>query len=279
MYTTRPKLPADIAALYETILEALHGNLTPTEAAQKLGMSTVQVHNLLNRAAAGVLEALAGKKPGRQARPEKERKLLEEKERLEKENRRLQERVETIDRLMTVAGGILRGQVRTVRRKKKAEEGGSNEPEDPDGAARRKVAQADELQEAGMSAVLAAALVGASAATLRRWRLRIRRDQAACQRRGPGCARELEPAKRAQVIEIARELHALCGAASLAKARPAAGAQDGPRLSAYGRAGARPPATPRGAAAAGAGALPAVLRPARAAEPREPGVAGARGEH
>src|SRR6266478_5798476 len=96
MYTTQPKLPPEIAELYETILQALDGT-------------------------------------------------------------------------MTVAGGILRGQVRTVRRKKKAEEGGSSEPEDPDGAARRKAAEADRLRAAGMSASLAAAMVGVCAATARRW--------------------------------------------------------------------------------------------------------------
>src|SRR5439155_7585363 len=126
MYTTQPKLSPEIAELYETILRTLEGTMTPTEAAEKLGLSTVQCHNLLNRAAAGVLEALLPKKPGRRAIPEREKKLLEENERLKKENRRLQERVETIDRLMTVAGGILRGQVRTVRKKKKAEPGGGD---------------------------------------------------------------------------------------------------------------------------------------------------------
>ncbi len=117
MYTTQPKMPEEIGALYETILQALTGALTPTEAAEKLKLSTVQCHNLLNRAAAGVLEALLPKKPGRKSMPEVERRLREESERLKKENQRLQERVDTIDRLMTVAGGILRGQVRTVRRK------------------------------------------------------------------------------------------------------------------------------------------------------------------
>ena len=138
MYTTQPKMPPDIAALYEAILQALTGTLTPTEAAEKLNLSTVQCHNLLNRAAAGVLEALLPKKPGRKAMPQVERRLREENERLRKENLRLQERVDTIDRLMTVAGGILRGQVRAVRRKKKPGEGGGDEPEDPDGAARCK---------------------------------------------------------------------------------------------------------------------------------------------
>jgi len=217
MYTTQPKMPPEIAELYETILRTLHGDLTPTEAAEKLHLSTVQCHNLLNRAAAGVLEALLPKKPGRRAMPHLERKLREENERLKKENRRLQERADTIDRLMTVAGGILRGQVRTVRRKKSTSEGG-NDPEDPDGAARRKVEQAAELREAGMSAAIAAALVGVSAATMRRWQRSVRRGVAVCRRRGPASASELPEEKRRAAIEVARELRGVCGAAALGRA-------------------------------------------------------------
>src|SRR6266481_2169875 len=217
MYTTQPKLPPEIAELYETILQALDGTMTPTEAAEKLGLSTVQCHNLLNRAAAGVLEALLPKKPGRRAMPQRAKRLQEENERLKKENRRLQERAETIDRLITVAGGILRGQVRTVRRKKKAEEGGSSEPEDPDGAARLKAAEVDRLRAAGMSATLAAAMVGVCAATARRWRACIRRNQVVCGKRGPGRGPELSEEKRAELVEVVRELRGLCGARALAR--------------------------------------------------------------
>src|SRR6266850_7730882 len=216
MYTTQPKLPAEIAELCETILQALHGTMTPTEAAEKLGLSTVQCHNLLNRAAAGVVEALLPKKPGRRAMPQRERRLQEENDRLKKENRRLQERAETIDRLMTVAGGILRGQVRTVRRKKKADEGGSSEPEDPDGGARRKAAEVERLRAAGMSAALAAALVGVSAATARRWRACIGGHQVLCGKRGVGGGRELSAGKRNELMEVVRDLRGLCGARALA---------------------------------------------------------------
>src|SRR2546425_180471 len=119
---------------------------------------------------------------------------------------------------MTVAGGILRGQVRTVRRKKKPGEGGGDEPEDPDGAARRKAADAAKLREAGLSAALAAALVGVSAATLRRWRRRLRAAQVLCGRRGPDRSRELSEEKRGEASKLARELRGLCGASALARA-------------------------------------------------------------
>ena len=143
-YTPQPSLPEEIAELYETILQALTGSITVTAAAEKLQLSRVQTHTLLNRAAAGVLESLLPKKPGRKAMPERERQLEEEVERLRKENARLQDRVDTIDRLMGVASGILRGQVRarspkTKTKKKKQDPGGSN---DPGGSRRRGATEA-----------------------------------------------------------------------------------------------------------------------------------------
>jgi transposase len=214
-YTIQPKLPPEIAERYETILQTLNGAMTVTDAAEKLNLSRVQCHTLMNRAAAGVLESLLPKKPGRRAMPERERKLQEEVETLRRENARLQERVETIDRLMTVAGGILRGQVRTTRTKKKKTESGSNEPEDPDGAACRKIEEASRLRGAGVSAALAAALVGVCASTMRRWRQRVRANRRACHRRGPSGREELCAEKRSEVEQLVRELRGLCGAAAL----------------------------------------------------------------
>jgi transposase len=192
--------------------------MTVTDAAERLNLSRVQCHTLMNRAAAGVLEALLPKKPGRRGMPEREQKLQEEVETLRRENKRLEERVETIDRLMTVAGGILRGQVRTTRTKKKKTESGSNEPEDPDGAARRKIEEATRLRGAGVSAALAAALVGVCASTMRRWRQRVRANRRACHRRGPSGREELCAEKRTELEQLVRELRGLCGAAALGHA-------------------------------------------------------------
>src|SRR5439155_16255000 len=119
----------------------------------------------------------------------------------------LQERVQMIERLMTAAGGILRGQIRPVRTKKKKPEEGGNEPEDPDGAARAKTAECERLRGAGMSAVLAAALVGVSASTMRRWRRRASRGEQTRLKRGPRPARELSSKKKAEVGQLVRELH------------------------------------------------------------------------
>ena len=81
--------------------------------------------------------------------------------------------METIDRLMGVASGLLRGQVstRTTRSKKtKAAQESASEPEDPDGAAlRERIQGARQMRALGLSASLAAALVGAASSSLRRW--------------------------------------------------------------------------------------------------------------
>lgn len=68
-----------------------------------------------------------------------------------------------------------------------------------------------------MNAVLAAALVGVSASTMRRWRLRLRRGERPCLRRGPA-QRAPSSEEKEKVAELVRELHGLCGAAALGKA-------------------------------------------------------------
>jgi Helix-turn-helix domain len=217
-YTIQPKLPPEISERYETILQTLNGAMTVTAAAEKLGLSRVQCHTLMNRAAAGVLEALLPRKPGRPATPVRQRELEAEVEQLRRENARLQDRVETIDRLMTVAGGILRGQVRTSRPRTAKKKATSNEPEDPDGAARRKVEESTELRRIGVRAALAAALVGMSASTMRRWRQRLRAGAPARRRCGPARGGEPAPEKQRELEQAVRALRGVSGAASLAHA-------------------------------------------------------------
>ena len=219
-YTLQPKLSPELVEMYQTILQALSGSITVTAAAEKLRLSRVHTHTLLNRPAAGVLESMLPKKPGRKAMPERERHLEEEVEKLRKENARLQQRVETIDRLMGVASGILRGQVRTrsPRTKKKQESGGGHEPEDPDGAAREKLQAVAQMKSAGLSVPLAAALVGVCATTLRRWRRRAQAGQPLSGRRGPREPHSLWAADTLELEHAVRQVRGLPGAESLARA-------------------------------------------------------------
>ncbi|MGH6693128.1 MAG: helix-turn-helix domain-containing protein, partial [Gammaproteobacteria bacterium] len=148
-----PEVPAELQARYQTILAVLAGKLSVSEAARQLQLSRNHFQTVMHRALQGLIEGLAPRPTGR---PPTVRD--EEKERLRKENTRLGDRVETIDRLMEVASGILRDQVkltgrmREPRAKKKA--GG----EDEDESHRLRAAQA--LRRLGLTMVLAAALVG-----------------------------------------------------------------------------------------------------------------------
>ena len=116
---------------------------------------------------------------------------------------------------MGVASGILRGNVRTRSTKtKKKSEGGSNEPEEPDPVC-ASIKEAKEMKALGLSAPLAAAIVGASAATLRRWERRVRLGAPPRLRRGTRKLRALSAQKRRELGEVVRKLHGICGADSL----------------------------------------------------------------
>src|SRR6266446_6893712 len=108
-----PMVPPEMMERLKSILLVLTGQWTVVEAAEKLGMSRNHFQTLMHRGLSGMIEELKPGPPGRPPAPEKEKKLKERVESLERENEKLRQRVETIDRLMGVASGILRGQVRT----------------------------------------------------------------------------------------------------------------------------------------------------------------------
>src|SRR6266446_1248761 len=130
-----PMVPPEMMERLKTILSTLTGQWTVVEAAEKLGMSRNHFQTLMHRGLSGMIAALQPGQPGRPKAPAKERELQQRVEKLERENDKLRQRVETIDRLMGVASGILRGQVRTRmprRKKNKASGKQGNDPEDPD---------------------------------------------------------------------------------------------------------------------------------------------------
>jgi transposase-like protein len=224
-YTPRPEVPKELLERYQAILYALTAQWTVSEAAEKVGIARNHFQTLMHRAMAGMVEALEPGKPGRKVTPESEKELRSQLETLERENERLRQRVETIDRLMGVASGILRGQVQTRGRGKKskpAKEPGSsgNEPEDPDGEARKRIEEARQLRALGLKRALAAAIVGVAGSTMRRWELRARRGQRVCGRRGPRSSSKLSTEAAAEVEKLVRRMHGLCGADSLRMSVP-----------------------------------------------------------
>jgi transposase len=223
-YTPAPAISPEVAPRVQAVLKVVTGQWTVTQAAAEVGMSRNRFQTLMHRSLEAMLAELGQKPAGRPARPARERELEEEAARLRRENERLQGRVGTIDRLLGVASDMLKGRIETSGRQRRKPSSsstsktpkteGTSEPEDPDGEARHKLADAVELRRLGLRPPLAAAVVGVSASTVRRWAVARRSGQPLRRRCGPARA-VADPALVTKAVAIVRELHGLVGAVSL----------------------------------------------------------------
>jgi transposase-like protein len=110
-YTAMPSVPAEIATRYQTVMAVLSGELSVSEGARRLGVSRNHFQSLMHRAQGSLIETLSPKVGGRPATPERERALQRDMDKLQAENARLRRRVETTDRILGVASGLLRGRI------------------------------------------------------------------------------------------------------------------------------------------------------------------------
>jgi hypothetical protein len=118
-YTALPVIPPELAARYEVMVAVMSGTLTVSEGARRLGLSRNHFQSLLHRALGSLIGELGPKAGGRPPTPLRERQLEEETGRLRLENERLQRRVETAERILGVASGLLRGRMdRGARRER-----------------------------------------------------------------------------------------------------------------------------------------------------------------
>ena len=118
-YTALPVIPPALAARYEVMVAVMSGALTVSEGARRLGLSRNHFQSLLHRALGSLIEELEPKAGGRPPMPPRERQLEEETGRLRQENERLQRRVETAERILGVASGLLKGRMdRGMRRER-----------------------------------------------------------------------------------------------------------------------------------------------------------------
>jgi hypothetical protein len=225
-YTPAPAIDPAVAPRAQAVLKVITQQWTVTQAAAEVGMSRNRFQTLMHRSVAAALEELGQKPAGRPARPEREKELEEENARLRRENAHLSDRVGTIDRLLGVASDMIKGRITTSGRQAKTKPSssstsssgteGSNEPEDPDGAARKKLEAAAELRRLGLVPTLAAAVVGVSTQTLRRWASAARSGCPLLHRRGP-TGTVADPVLAAKAVEIIRALGGMIGAESLGR--------------------------------------------------------------
>jgi Helix-turn-helix domain len=110
-YTALPVVPPELTARYETVMAVMSGTLTVSEGARRLGLSRNHFQSLLHRALGSMIEELGPKPGGRPPMPPRERELELETGKLRLENERLQRRVETAERILGVASGLLQGRM------------------------------------------------------------------------------------------------------------------------------------------------------------------------
>ncbi len=226
-YVSAPAPPPEQAERYQVMLQVLSGQLTVSAGAKQLGMSRNHFQTLLHRGLEGFIERASPKPSGRPSKSQKEAELEAENERLRRQNARLQERVDTIDRLLGVASDMLKGRVEPTRRGRKskaeaeagAREGAADPKDDPDGGARARLEGASEMRRLGLSAPLAAAVVGAGASTVRRWAHRDKDGDQLRSRSGPVVA-PVAAETAAAALDIVRQLGGQIGTRALAKQVP-----------------------------------------------------------
>jgi hypothetical protein len=122
-YTVLPRVPPELTARYETVMAVMSGTLTVSEGARRLGLSRNHFQSLMHRALGSLIGELGPKAGGRPPTPARERQLELETGKLRLQNERLLRRVETAERILGVASGLLQGRMdrgaRRERRQKK----------------------------------------------------------------------------------------------------------------------------------------------------------------
>jgi hypothetical protein len=166
-YTPAPQVSDDdLRNRYAVMLRVLTGAMTVSDGARALGMSRNHFQTLMHRGLHGFVDGLSPKVPGRPSRPEAEQKLRDENTRMRRENEKLLQRVETIERMLGAASDLLRTPSRPrAKRAVKTTTAAKGNSDDEE-----RLARAAELRAMGLNAPLVAALAGMTASTLRRWR-------------------------------------------------------------------------------------------------------------
>ena len=216
-YTPAPPLAPEQEQRLALVLEVLSGQRTVSEAARALGMSRNHFQTILHRGLAGLMQGIGPKMGGRPAKPAELWALEEELTRLRRENEKLQDRVGSTDRLLEVASGLLHGRIRaTSRTRQKKTKGGPGEKkrDEPDAERLRALQGAEEMSALGLSAAMAASVVGVHEATVRRWKRRERRGEPLVRPVRAGAERPAAPLYK-QTSELVRRLHGLVGAEAL----------------------------------------------------------------
>ncbi len=225
-YTAAPQVAAPVVARYQTMLAVLGGALTVSEGARTLGLSRPRFQTLLHRGLTGFVTALEMKAPGRPRRPPREVTLAEEHARLRRENTRLRAQVAQTGRLLQLASASLTARSQAQSRPRgrapaKRPAASPEAPSEPEPDVRQAhLTAVGELRARGLPLTLAAAVVGASVRTVKRWAGRAQRGEPLIQAHPVGRRPAVASALAHRVVALVRDLHGLIGAEALRHAVP-----------------------------------------------------------
>jgi transposase InsO family protein len=217
-YTPAPQVPAELMPRLAAIVEVLAGLKTVSEAARSLELSRNHFQTLLHRAVLGLVQAITPKAGGRPATAPQMASLQTQLQRLKRENTRLHKRVDSTDRLLEVASGLLHGRIRPTGRQRRARKspahsGDRHDDSDPEAQRRRVLEAVQEMRRLGLTATVAANIAGVDASTLRRWRARRAQSPTRqCRARGEPLPLEAAATRGEAFV---RRLHGLIGAEAL----------------------------------------------------------------
>ncbi len=108
-YKPAPTVPAELADRYQVVALVIAEQLSVSEGARRLGMARANFQTLVNRTKESMVTTLMPRPAGPTPRPAEEVALSHEVETLRKDNERLTQQLETMDRLLGAAGDVIRG--------------------------------------------------------------------------------------------------------------------------------------------------------------------------
>jgi hypothetical protein len=221
-YTRQPTIPPTLQPLFRAVMDVQAGVTSVSEAARSLRLSRNRFQTRMHRGLEGLIAGLMDRPTGRPAAEPRAKQLLEENQRLQCNNQRLQHRLDMLDRLLNVAGTMLKNQVAVTktsaasRQKRTPKKTGAqaNDGDDDNPGPRQALRSAREMTQMGLSQTLAAAIVGVDSSTLRRWRRRQRAGTPIRETPGPAGAATPSSGTIAQVRLLLRQTKGLAGADS-----------------------------------------------------------------
>jgi hypothetical protein len=218
-YIRAPTPTAEVKPLYEAVLQVLSGRLNVTQAARTVGLSRLRFQTRMHRGLTGLLEGLDQLPRGRPPKPEAEKALQEELAALRKENQQLSAQATSTVRMMKLATEWMHKGLRQTKRQTKTRptavspsDGKDDEP------ARARLQVVEAMKAEGIPAPLAAAVVGISAPTVRRWAQRKRRGVMLHCPRGPAPAARPSSEASGKAHALLKDVKGCMGAAPLARA-------------------------------------------------------------